>query len=367
MSIFIDRSTKVVVQGIGSQGTFHARRNKDYGTQVVAGTHPKKGGTTWDELDVPVFTTVKESVEETGANTSMVMVPAPFTKDAILEAHAAGIGTIVVITEGVPVHDGCRRLRTDLHQPALEPAPPRFGRLPGVGKGGCGVHRPQRIVAQRHLEVGDQQFLVLLLVMQAEHGPLQDLLGVRTRIRQQPGHGGIDGRPVVEDLGHRRPRQIPAPGPGILLADGVVVAVEQVLVAIVRRAVSGQEGPQKEGLEEPGGVGQVPAGRARLGTGLDTHVLHLEVRGQRQAATADPVEGVTAGRMPGVIDGAGVRVADRNLVEPSGHDTSSSRKPPRVWSSASGSCNRVPAPTLTCAGAGSRTPAPPGRRCEACG
>jgi succinyl-CoA synthetase alpha subunit len=105
MSIFIDENTKVVVQGIGSQGTFHARRNQEYGTKVVAGVHPRKGGSTWDELGTPVFATVAEAVEATGANTSMVMVPAPFTKDAILEAHAAGVRTIVAITEGVPVHD----------------------------------------------------------------------------------------------------------------------------------------------------------------------------------------------------------------------------------------------------------------------
>ena len=105
MSIFIDNDTRVVVQGIGSQGTFHAKRNQEYGTAVVAGVHPKKGGTTWDELGVPVFASVAEAARETGANTSMVMVPAPFTKDAILEAHAAGIGTIITITEGVPVHD----------------------------------------------------------------------------------------------------------------------------------------------------------------------------------------------------------------------------------------------------------------------
>jgi succinyl-CoA synthetase alpha subunit len=105
MSIFIGENTKVVVQGIGSQGTFHAKRNQDYGTRIVAGTHPRKGGTTWEGLDVPVFATVKEAVTEVGANTSMVMVPAPFTKDAILEAHEAGIETIVAITEGVPVHD----------------------------------------------------------------------------------------------------------------------------------------------------------------------------------------------------------------------------------------------------------------------
>ena len=105
MSIFVDESTKVVVQGIGSQGTFHAKRNKDYGTSVVAGVHPKKGGTTWEGLDVPVYATVAEAVEEAGANTSMIMVPAPFAKDAMLEAYEAGVQTIICITEGVPVHD----------------------------------------------------------------------------------------------------------------------------------------------------------------------------------------------------------------------------------------------------------------------
>ena len=105
MSILIDQNTKVVVQGIGSQGTFHAKRNQAYGTNVVAGTHPKKGGTTWEGLDVPVFAGVAEAVEQTGANTSMIMVPAPGAKDAILEAYEAGIQTIICITEGVPVHD----------------------------------------------------------------------------------------------------------------------------------------------------------------------------------------------------------------------------------------------------------------------
>ncbi len=105
MSIFIDENTRVVVQGIGSQGTFHAKRNQDYGTTVVAGTHPRKGGSTWQPLGVPVYGTVAEAIAEQDANTAMVMVPAPFTKDAIIEAHEAGIETIVAITEGVPVHD----------------------------------------------------------------------------------------------------------------------------------------------------------------------------------------------------------------------------------------------------------------------
>lgn len=105
MSILVDEDTRVVVQGTGSQGTFHARRNLDYGTRVVAGTHPRKGGTTWEELGLPIHTTVEEAVEEEGANTSLVMVPAPFAREAILEAHEAGIGVIITITEGIPVHD----------------------------------------------------------------------------------------------------------------------------------------------------------------------------------------------------------------------------------------------------------------------
>jgi hypothetical protein len=96
VSIIVDESTKVVVQGIGNQGTFHAKRNKAYGTQVVAGVHPKKGGTTWEGVDVPVFAGVTDAVEATGANTSMIMVPAPFAKDAVLEAYEAGIETIIM-------------------------------------------------------------------------------------------------------------------------------------------------------------------------------------------------------------------------------------------------------------------------------
>lgn len=105
MSILIDDDTRLVVQGIGRQGTFHAQRNAEYGTRVVAGVHPHKGGTTWDELGVPVYATVGEAVEAEQANTSLVMVPAPAAKDAILDAAAAGVETIVVVTEGIPVHD----------------------------------------------------------------------------------------------------------------------------------------------------------------------------------------------------------------------------------------------------------------------
>lgn len=140
MSIFIDENTKVVVQGIGSQGTFHAKRNLDYGTKVVAGTHPKKGGTTWDEVGgVPVYATVKEAVDEAGANTSMVMVPAPFTKDAILEAYEAGIKTIVAITEGVPVHDMTEVYDTVVRRGGVRLIGPNCPGLISPGKSNVGI------------------------------------------------------------------------------------------------------------------------------------------------------------------------------------------------------------------------------------
>jgi succinyl-CoA synthetase alpha subunit len=139
MSIFIDENTKVVVQGIGSQGTFHAKRNQDYGTQVVAGVHPKKGGTTWEGLDVPVYASVKEAVSEAGANTSMVMVPAPFTKDAILEAYEAGIETIIVITEGVPVHDMTEVYDTVVRQGGVRLLGPNCPGMISPGKSNVGI------------------------------------------------------------------------------------------------------------------------------------------------------------------------------------------------------------------------------------
>jgi len=106
VSIFVDETTKVVVQGLtGSQGRFHGLRNRDYGTQVVAGTSPGKGGTDID--GVPVYDTVAEAVAATGATASFVVVPPRGACDAILEAAAAGIAFIVCITEGIPAQDEC--------------------------------------------------------------------------------------------------------------------------------------------------------------------------------------------------------------------------------------------------------------------
>lgn len=110
MSIFIDESTRLVVQGItGRDGGFHTRQMMEYGTQVVAGVTPGKGGQLFDD-SVPVFNTVAEAVEQHGANTSVVYVPAAFAADAVFEAAEAGIKLIVCISEGVPVQDMMRAL-----------------------------------------------------------------------------------------------------------------------------------------------------------------------------------------------------------------------------------------------------------------
>lgn len=104
MSVLVNKDTRVVVQGItGKEGSFHARACRDYGTQVVAGVTPGKGGQKLD--DIPVFNTVAQAVKATGANTSLIFVPPAFAADAILEAAAAGIKVIVCITEGIPTLD----------------------------------------------------------------------------------------------------------------------------------------------------------------------------------------------------------------------------------------------------------------------
>ncbi|MDQ8144669.1 MAG: succinate--CoA ligase subunit alpha [Gemmatimonadota bacterium] len=105
MSVFIDKHTKLVIQGItGRDGSFHAKQMMEYGTQVVAGVTPGKGGQRF-EGTVPIFNTVMDAVQATGANTSVIYVPPPFAADAIMEAAAAGVSLVVCITEGVPVLD----------------------------------------------------------------------------------------------------------------------------------------------------------------------------------------------------------------------------------------------------------------------
>lgn len=104
MAVLVDKNTRVVVQGItGREGEFHTRQMLEYGTQIVAGVTPGKGGQ--EVLGVPVFDTVKQAVQATGADASVIFVPAPFAADAVLEAADAGVRVVVCITEGIPVQD----------------------------------------------------------------------------------------------------------------------------------------------------------------------------------------------------------------------------------------------------------------------
>jgi succinyl-CoA synthetase alpha subunit len=104
MAVLVDKNTRLIVQGItGREGTFHAKGCAEYGTKVVGGVTPGKGGTTHEGW--PVFDTVREAVEKTGANVTVIFVPPPFAADAILEANDAGVPLIICITEGIPIND----------------------------------------------------------------------------------------------------------------------------------------------------------------------------------------------------------------------------------------------------------------------
>ena len=106
MSILVSKYSKIVVQGItGSEGEFHARQMLEYGTNIVAGVTPGKGGQLVIDDSIKVYNSVEESVAETGADTSIIFVPPPFAAEAIIESSYSGIGLIVCITEGVPIHD----------------------------------------------------------------------------------------------------------------------------------------------------------------------------------------------------------------------------------------------------------------------
>jgi succinyl-CoA synthetase alpha subunit len=138
MSILVDHDTRLCVSGItGREGTFHALNNKRYGTQVVSGVTPGKGGQDVD--GVPVFDTFRDAVAETGANTAMVFVPPRFAADSILEAAEAGIRTIITITEGIPAHD---ELRVSTHLRRLDGVRLVGPNCPGIlspGKANVGI------------------------------------------------------------------------------------------------------------------------------------------------------------------------------------------------------------------------------------
>jgi succinyl-CoA synthetase alpha subunit len=137
MAILVDRATRLVVQGLtGTEGRFHGLRNRDYGTNVVAGVTPGKGGT--EVEGIPVFETVARAVDETGANTSLVLVPARFATDAVYEAADAGIATVVCITEHIPAHD-MLRLHAYLHAKGVTMIGPNCPGVLSPGRANVGI------------------------------------------------------------------------------------------------------------------------------------------------------------------------------------------------------------------------------------
>tara|TARA_E500000081_G_scaffold45952_2_gene49329 strand:- start:1868 stop:2737 length:870 start_codon:yes stop_codon:yes gene_type:complete len=184
MSILINEDTKVVVQGLtGEQGKFHALRNRDYGTKIVAGTRPGKGG---EKVEgIPIFNTVKDAVEETGANTALTFVPPAFAMDAVLEAGDADCDLIVCITEGIPAKDEAKMydlLKINTNTKLLGPNCPG---LISPGKSNVGI-MPHEITQEGNVGVVSRSGT---LTYQAVHELTRINIGQSTCI-------GIGGDPV---------------------------------------------------------------------------------------------------------------------------------------------------------------------------
>lgn len=191
MSVLIDKDTKVIVQGItGRDGGFHAAKMKEYGTQVVGGTSPGKGGQKVD--GIPVFNTVKEAVAATGANTSIIFVPAPFAKDAMLEAIDGGIQLVVCITEGVPVLDAVE-VQNYARIKGVKVIGPNCPGLISPGKSMVGI-MPANIFKKGHTGVISRSGT---LTYEVVYDLVESGLGISTAV-------GVGGDPVVglyfEDL-----------------------------------------------------------------------------------------------------------------------------------------------------------------------
>lgn len=191
MSVLIDNNTKVIVQGItGRDGSFHAAKMKEYGTQVVCGTSPGKGGQQVD--GIPVFNTVKEAVAATGADTSIIFVPAPFAKDAMLEAIDGGVKLVVCITEGVPVLDAVEA-QNYARVKGVKVIGPNCPGLISPGKSMVGI-MPTGVFKQGHTGVISRSGT---LTYEVVYDLVESGLGISTAV-------GVGGDPVVglyfEDL-----------------------------------------------------------------------------------------------------------------------------------------------------------------------
>ena len=147
MAILVNNDTKLCVSGItGREGTFHTLNNKNYGTNVVSGVTPGKGGQ--DVEGIPVFNTFHDAVGETGANTAMIFVPPRFAADSILEAEDAGISLIICITEGIPAHDELRVYNHLARNPNVRLVGPNCPGILSPGKANVGIIPARRSSAR---------------------------------------------------------------------------------------------------------------------------------------------------------------------------------------------------------------------------
>jgi succinyl-CoA synthetase alpha subunit len=137
MAVLIDKSTRLIVQGMGKEGTFHGRQAAAYGTNVVGGVKPGKGGTTVEGF--PIFNTVQDAVAQTGANASVIFVPPPAAADAIMEAADAGLALVVCITEGIPTHDMMQAMTFLQQRPKTRLVGPNCPGLISPGKAKAGI------------------------------------------------------------------------------------------------------------------------------------------------------------------------------------------------------------------------------------
>jgi len=184
MAILVDNETRLVVQGLtGSEGRFHGLRNRSYGTKVVAGVTPGKGG--HDVEGIPVFDTVVEAIEEQDANTTLIFVPARFATDAIYEAVDAGIATVICITEHIPAHD-MLRVYTYLRGKAVTMIGPNCPGVLSPGKANVGII-PAEIFSQGAIGLVSRSGT---LTYQIGHELTQLGLGNSTIV-------GVGGDPVV--------------------------------------------------------------------------------------------------------------------------------------------------------------------------
>src|SRR3954467_10578290 len=151
MSVLIDKNTRLIVQGLtGREGTFHAKQAQAYGTKVVGGVTPGKGGSTHEGW--PIFNTVREAVEKEGANASVIFVPPPFAADAVMEAAEAGLALVVCITEGIPVIDMMKAMTFLATKPATRLVGPNCPGVISPGQGKAGII-PHNIVKEGRIGI----------------------------------------------------------------------------------------------------------------------------------------------------------------------------------------------------------------------